>query len=218
VGKPVQKKLVYGLLLLLLSVPASLSAQQVRLKGLFGSSAMLEIDGRQRLLKTGQQSPEGVQLLEATTSYARLKINGAEQKLTLDAPVAANYQQTQSVEVRLTPDSRGHYSTNAWINGRSVSVMVDTGATSIAFNYPTARGLGLNLDRAQAIQVSTANGVARAYRLQLDSVTIGGIKLHNVDATVHTDDFPQITLLGNSFLSRVDMQQQSGVLILRARN
>ncbi len=203
---------------LCLVLPMAAAAQQVQLKGLFGSSAMLEIDGRQRLLKAGQRSPEGVQLIEATTRYARVKIDGREQKLTLDTPVAASYEKTSRAEVRLTPDSRGHYSTSAWVNGRSVSMMVDTGATSIAFNYPTARRLGLNLERAQPIQVATANGMARAYKLNLDSVTIGGIKLHNVDATVHADDFPHVTLLGNSFLSRVDMEQQGGVLILRARN
>jgi len=203
---------------LCLILPMAAAAQQVQLKGLFGSSAMLEIDGRQRLLKAGQKSPEGVQLIEATTRYARVKIDGREQKLTLDAPVAASYAEVSRAEVRLTPDSRGHYSTSAWVNGHSVEMMVDTGATSIAFNYPTARRLGLDLERAQPIQVATANGVARAYKLNLDSVTIGGIKLHNVDATVHADDFPHITLLGNSFLGRVDMEQQGGVLILRARN
>ncbi|SEA45762.1 retropepsin-like aspartic protease family protein [Microbulbifer marinus] len=193
-------------------------AQQVQLKGLFGNSAMLEINGQQRLLKAGQKTPEGVKLLEATTKYARVLIDGREQKLTLAAPVAASYAEASRAEVRLKPDGRGHYSTNAWVNGRSVAIMVDTGATSIAFNYPTARRLGLNLERAQPIRVSTANGIARAYKVNLDSVTIGGIKLHNVEATVHADDFPQITLLGNSFLSRVDMEQQGGVLILRARN
>ncbi|WP_323845460.1 retropepsin-like aspartic protease family protein [Microbulbifer magnicolonia] len=209
-----------NLLLFTLSLALSVgaAAQQVQLKALFGSSAMLEVDGRQRLLKAGQKSPEGVQLLEATSGYARVLIDGRERKLTLDAPVAASYEQSSRAEVRLTPDGRGHYSTSAWVNGRSVSMMVDTGATSIAFNYPTARRLGLNLERAQPIQVSTANGIARAYKVNLDSVTIGGIKLHNVDATVHADDFPQITLLGNSFLGRVDMEQQGGVLILRARH
>lgn len=213
-----RKKLFAVLFTALSLAPPLAAAQQVQLKGLFGSSAMLEIDGRQRLLKAGQQSPDGVKLLEATTDYARVRIGGREQKLTLDAPVAASYQRAERAEVRLVPDSRGHYSTSAWVNGRRVSMMVDTGATSIAFNYPTARRLGLDLERAQPISVSTANGIARAYRLKLDSVTIGGIKLHSVNATVHTDDFPRITLLGNSFLSRVDMEQQRGVLILRARN
>ncbi|AMX03308.1 retropepsin-like aspartic protease family protein [Microbulbifer thermotolerans] len=193
-------------------------AQQVQLKGLFGTSAMLEIDGHQRLLKSGQKSPEGVQLIEANTRYARVKIDGREQKLTLDAPVASSYAETRRAEVRLMPDSRGHYNTSAWINGRSVPVLVDTGATNISLNYPTARRLGLNLERARPVQVATANGMVRAYKLRLDSVTIGGIALTNVDATVHADDFPRITLLGNSFLSRVDMEQQGGVLILRARN
>lgn len=145
-------------------------------------------------------------------------IGDREQKLTLDAPVAASYAQISRAEVRLQPDGRGHFSTDAWVNGRRVPVLVDTGATSIAFNYPTARRLGLNLERAQPIQVATANGIVRAYKLQLDSVTIGGIEVRNVDASVHPDDFPRVALLGNSFLSRVDMEQQNGVLILRARN
>ncbi|GAA5524881.1 hypothetical protein Maes01_01440 [Microbulbifer aestuariivivens] len=204
-------------LLLLLSVPLAWS-QEVQLKALFGSSAMLEVDGQQRLLKAGQTSPEGVQLQEVASGVAVVRIGGRRQELTLDAPVAASYAEAARAEVRLMADSRGHYSTSAWVNGRRVNMMVDTGATSIAFNYPTARSLGLNLERAQPIRVSTASGIAKAFRLTLDSVTIGGIKLHNVDATVHEGDFPEVTLLGNTFLSRVDIQQQQGVLILRARD
>lgn len=206
------------LFLLLCLLPLAAAAQQVQLKALFGSSAMLEIDGRQRLLKAGQTSPEGVKLLEATTNYARVAVDGRAQKLTLDASVAASYARAKRAEVRLVADSRGHFSTHAWVNGRRVPVLVDTGATSMSFNYPTARRLGLDLERAQPIRVSTANGVVRAYKLTLNSVAVGGIKLHNVEATVHPDDFPGVTLLGNSFLSRVDMEQQRGMLILRARN
>lgn len=208
----------FSLCALCLLLPLAASAQQVQLRGLMGESAVLEIDGRQRLLRPGQKSPEGVQLLAVDARSARVKIGDVEQQLALGGSVAASYQQTERAEVRLAADGQGHYSTNAWVNGRSVSVMVDTGATSIAFNYPTARRLGLNLERAQPIRVATANGITQAYRVTLDSVTIGGIKLHNVDATVHADDFPHITLLGNSFLSRVDMEQQGGMLILRARN
>nr|WP_255775277.1 TIGR02281 family clan AA aspartic protease [Microbulbifer sediminum] len=193
-------------------------AQQVQLKALFGTSAMLQVDGKQRLLKSGETSPEGVRLLEANSSFARVKVDGRVQKLTLDAPVAARYAEAARTEVRLVADSRGHFSTDAWVNGRRVPVMVDTGATSIALNYPTAQRLGLNLDNARAVRVATANGIARAYQVTLSSVTVGGIKLHNIDATVHADNFPHITLLGNSFLSRVDMEQQRGMLILRARN
>ncbi|WP_250459169.1 retropepsin-like aspartic protease family protein [Microbulbifer litoralis] len=208
-------KMILALLCLL---PLAAAAQQVQLKGLFGSSAMLEIGGEQRLLKSGQTSPEGVTLLEATTDYARIEANGREQKLTLDAPVASNYVRSERAEVRLVADAQGHFSTRVWVNGRRVPVLVDTGATSVAFNYPTARNLGLDFDRAQPVNVSTASGVARGYKLNLDSVTIGGIKVHNVEATILPDDFPEITLLGNSFLSRVDMEQQRGMLILRARN
>ncbi|MCA0899511.1 retropepsin-like aspartic protease family protein [Microbulbifer agarilyticus] len=201
-----------------LLVPVIVSAQEVRLQAIFGTSAMFEVNGKQRLLKSGKTSPEGVTLVSVTSEHALVRIDGREQKLTLAAPVAANYAKAQRAEVRLNPDSRGHYSTTAWINGRRVNVMVDTGATSIAFNYPTAKSLGLDLSRARPMTVSTASGVEKAYRLQLASVTIGGITVHNVEATVLGSDFPSVTLLGNSFLSRVDMQQQDGLLLLRARN
>ena len=203
---------------LLLALSPLASAQDVRLQAIFGTSAMFEIDGRQRLLKSGKTSPEGVTLVSVTSDVALIAIDGREQKLTLAAPVAASYAQADRAEVRLNPDSRGHYSTTAWVNGRRVNVMVDTGASSIAFNYPTAKSLGLDLARARPMTVTTASGVERAYRLQLGSVTIGGITVHNVEATVLGSDFPQVTLLGNSFLSRVDMQQQDGLLLLRARN
>nr|WP_255774622.1 TIGR02281 family clan AA aspartic protease [Microbulbifer zhoushanensis] len=202
--------------LLLCSSP--LWAQQVQLKALFGTSAMLEVDGRQRLLKSGETSPEGVRLLEANSEFARVKVGDREQKLTLDAPVAARYAKSERKEVRLVADSRGHFSTDAWVNGLRVPVLVDTGATSIAFNFPTAQRLGLDLERAEPVRVATANGVTRAYRVTLASVTVGSIKLHNIEATVHANNFPHITLLGNSFLSRLDMEQQRGMLILRARN
>lgn len=208
----------YLLFFLGLLVAVSADAQQVQLKGLFGDSALLEIDGRQRILKSGDKSPEGITLLETTTSFALIQIAGRKQKLTLDASIATSYAKAEKAEVRLLADSRGHYSTEAWVNGRRVPMMVDTGATSIAMNYPTARRLGLNLSGAKKIPISTANGVTSAYLINLSSVTIGGIKLHNVAATVHTDDFPQVVLLGNSFLGRLDMEQQGGVLILRARN
>ena len=212
-------KILTGFLTLLLATLAqTAAAQDVRLQAIFGTSAMFEINGKQRLLKSGKTSPEGVKLVSVTSDYALISIDGREQQLTLAAPVAASYETVNKAEVRLVADGRGHYSTTAWVNGRQIPVMVDTGATSIAFNYPTARKLGLDLSRARPMTVSTASGVEKAYSLQLDSVTIGGIKVHNVEATVLGKDFPQITLLGNSFLSRVDMQQQDGLLLLRARN
>jgi len=199
-------------------LPLSVMAQDVRLQAIFGSSAMFEIDGKKRLLKSGKRSPEGVKLVSVTSEHALIEMDGREQKLSLAAPVAASYAEVSRAEVRLNPDSRGHFNTSAWINGRQVPVLVDTGATTVALNYPTAKSLGLDLSRAKATRVSTASGVEQAYRIHLSSVTIGGITVHNVEATVLGSDFPRVTLLGNSFLSRVDLQQQDGLLLLRARN
>jgi len=65
--------------------------------------------------------------------------------------------------------------------------------------------------------VSTANGDARVYVVSLDSVKVGDIELHGVDAAVLEGDSPPTVLLGMSFLSRLDMQHQGDVLVLKQK-
>jgi len=95
--------------------------------------------------------------------------------------------------------------------------MVDTGATTVAMNLPTAKALGLNYRAGEAINVNTANGVATAYIVMLDSVRVGDVEVRNVMASVSMGDFPAEILLGNSFLSRVDMRRENGLLVLEAQ-
>ena len=65
------------------------------------------------------------------------------------------------------------------------------------------------------ITVQTAAGPRPGYVVTLDSVQVGGIVLRQVDAIVSSvPDAPAITLLGMSFLGRLEMKQQGNQLLL----
>lgn len=98
----------------------------------------------------------------------------------------------------------GHYEAAFRLNGRSVTGLVDTGATFIAMNESTARQLGFTgngLDFRYA--VNTANGPAQAAHVVLDRVEIGSLKAQSVEAFVLKDDALKGTLIGMSFLRKL---------------
>jgi len=114
--------------------------------------------------------------------------------------------------VVLEQDRNGHYEAEGQINGRSVTFLVDTGATDVALPESTARALGL--DFGPRVQVMTAAGPSSAWVTRLDEVTVGGIRRKNVRATIIAGEFNGI-LLGMSFLKHYDLQQQDGRLVIR---
>src|SRR6266850_1799414 len=119
--------------------------------------------------------------------------------------------------VVLAVDSRGHFLADATVNGLPVRFVVDTGATFIALPQRDAERLGIDYRAGQLGQTRTANGVAQVYVVKLDAVRIGGIELHNVDATVHVGAGLDQALLGMSFLNRVQMQRDGGTMTLIQR-
>ena len=65
-------------------------------------------------------------------------------------------------------------------------------------------------------QALSANGMSSAYRVKLDTITVGGITLNNVDAVV-PDTGLSMPLLGMSFLSRTNMQREGNTMTLIKR-
>ncbi len=106
--------------------------------------------------------------------------------------------------VRIRADKGGHYLSDIEVNGRRFRALVDTGATLVAIRFEDARALGLvtPTDRFD-LRVNTANGVARAKRVQLRSIRIGAIRIDNVDAMVLDEGALAQNLLGMSFLRRL---------------
>lgn len=117
---------------------------------------------------------------------------------------------------QLRAHADGHYYARAEVNGRPLDVMVDTGATMVALTYEDAERAGLRLRPADFTgRVSTANGIAAVAPVTLDRVTIGRITVRNVRAAVCERGRLEKTLLGMSFLSRLDrVDIQQGRLTL----
>ncbi len=51
----------------------------------------------------------------------------------------------------------------------------------------------------------------------LESVDVGGIHVPHVQASVIEGAFPEMVLLGVSYLQHVDMQEKDGILSLTAK-
>lgn len=164
-----------------------------------------------RQLRTGQTSPEGVRLVSATPRGAVVAIDGREHALSLG--------QSNVVAAVLTADPLGHFHATAYINGHAVPVLVDTGASYISMSSDDARQLALDYRRGQRVAIQTANGRIEAWRVNLASVRVGEITLHNVDGVVAeaTREVTGAPVLGMSFLNLVDMQRQGNTLRLTRR-
>ncbi len=118
--------------------------------------------------------------------------------------------------VELTSDRRGHFVVEAQINGRSIEVMVDTGATTVAMSFEDAERAGIYVGPADFTQAaSTANGMSRIAPVKIDSISIGGITVHDVRGAVVERGKLSGTLLGMTFLSRLSRAELSrGKLVL----
>jgi aspartyl protease family protein len=102
------------------------------------------------------------------------------------------------------------------INGGTVRMLVDTGATMVALPASEALRLGVSYKSGRSGYVNTANGTVAAYIVKLDTVKVGDIELHQVDAVVQEQGLP-IILLGMSFLNRTEMRREGEQMILSKR-
>ena len=115
--------------------------------------------------------------------------------------------------VVLERNRQGHYVANGEINGRTVTFLLDTGATSVALSTRLAREL--DLQRGPEIQLETANGVAVGFKTRLNSVRLGDIVVREVSAVFSDGMMDDTVLLGMSFLKHLEFSQRENRLILR---
>jgi aspartyl protease family protein len=107
-------------------------------------------------------------------------------------------------KVVVTSDPRGHFAADFKLNGRTVTALVDTGATLVAINMSTAKRIGIRVQPSDfRYRVATANGEIQAASVVIDTLQIGRIHVDNVQAVVLEDKALSGTLIGMSFLKRL---------------
>ena len=206
------------LVILLSTITAAAAASRITVVGLFKDTAVIVIDGERRLLHSGDTSPEGVTLVSATSKEAVLEIDGKQKRYGLGGQIGANYTQPEHPTVRIWPSANRMYLVTGSINGYPIKFVVDTGATLVSLSGREARRLGIDYRALGTPGMSTtASGLDKIYVLKLDRVKIGEIELRNVQAAIHDGNFPPATLLGMSFLSRLNTRQDGQVLELQKK-
>ncbi len=133
----------------------------------------------------------------------------AKRALTLLVPSEPVTSGEREVTVRVGPD--GHFRVWAEIEGERVQFVVDTGASTIALTAEDAARVGLEGDDLVFDQpVITANGRAYTAGADLAEVAIGPIRLDGVTARVMQAGVLDRSLLGMSFLSRLESVELRG--------
>lgn len=144
--------------------------------------------------------------------------------LELNAKNSPAAEDVNSEPARSSPDTvtlragdYGHFNTDVEVNGRTIGVMVDTGASLVALTYEDAERAGIYVRPSDFNRIAqTANGSAKVAPVTIDRIEIGGLTVRNVPAVVSEAGNSQRTLLGMSFLSRLSrVEMRAGMLVLQ---
>lgn len=196
-------------------------AQTVALTGVSGGKALVVIEGAAPRFLSAGQSHQGVKVVSLQGESATVEVAGQRQTLRVgDAPVSIGRsgapERGGAQRIVLTADGQGHFMPPGQINGRAVQFMVDTGATVVVLSASDAARIQLPFQQGQQVRVSTANGPALGYQVRLASVKVGDVQVYEVPAVVLPQTMPYV-LLGNSFLTRFQMQRTNDQLTLEKR-
>ena len=113
----------------------------------------------------------------------------------------------------------GDFQVAASVNGTRVAMVLDTGASAVVLTQEAARTAGLPMELlTYSVSVETANGRARAAQVTLDRLAVGDIVERAVPALIAQPGQLRTSLLGMSFLSRLEGWEVRGDrLVMRGR-
>ena len=109
----------------------------------------------------------------------------------------------------------GDFDITARINGARVAMVLDTGASSVVLTRDDAKAAGLPLEvLSYTAIIETANGRTRAAPVRLDRVAVGDLVERSVEALVAQPGQLKTSLLGMSFLNRLQSWEVRGDRLL----
>jgi aspartyl protease family protein len=127
------------------------------------------------------------------------------------AELIPGYVATKGRTVEIARGAGGGFSVGAHVNGARVAMVLDTGASAVVLTQEAAKAAGLPLEVLNySVNVDTANGRARAAPVTLDRLSIGDITERSVPALVAQGGQLRTSLLGLSFLNRLESWEVRG--------
>lgn len=135
--------------------------------------------------------------------------------VVFDAQLQPKVATVESGGEIVIPRSRdGHFYVAGTINGQPVTFLVDTGASTVSINSALARRLGL--PRGRPVAIGTAGGVTQGEEIAGQTVSLGGITLHDV-RIVALAGMPGEALLGQNVLRHLEVVQTGERMSLRRK-
>ena len=125
----------------------------------------------------------------------------------------------QGGEVIVNRRLGGEFVVPAKIDGVKVALLFDTGASMVVLRAEDAQRVGVDVSALDfRLSVDTANGAATAAPTRLDRVAVGPIVARNVPALITKPGALPESLLGMSFLERLQSYTvERGRLILKGK-
>jgi aspartyl protease family protein len=104
--------------------------------------------------------------------------------------------------VTLQKLDNGHFGVRADVNGATISMIVDTGATRTVLIAGDARHAGIDTKNLNYdLPVMTANGMAQAASVTVDELSVGSIRRRHMQVLVATPGSLGQSLLGMNFIN-----------------
>jgi len=125
---------------------------------------------------------------------------------------------SRSRVVEITRGGQGNFAVAAHLNNTRVSMVLDTGASTVVLTQDAAKAVGLPVEvLTYTVSIETANGRTRAAPVTLNSITVGGIVERSVPALIAQPGQLRTNLLGMTFLNRLESWEVRGDrLVMRA--
>jgi len=199
------------------------AAESVTAIALFKDRAMLSVDGNKAKIVRAGDTHRGVKLISSSTSEAVVEVNGARETLELNGTVVlsqslgAKASAAGLARVEIYVSQGGAFLSPGRINDRSLEFLVDTGASLVVLSSQQANRIGLEYRNGRRTIAATASGNAPMYTVNLPRMSLGEIEVANVEVGIIEGAFPQVPLLGMTFLQKVTMTRSGNVMVLEER-
>ena len=194
-----------------LAISVAALAQDIRLIASGANRAIIEING-DRLVLTEENPVYGdVQLVSTNSEEVVLNYAGENFTLTTDSDSKLIYSetggdQTASTEpVVIWADNRGFFMVDGKIDNRPIKFLVDTGADVVTLSSEQADRLGIDYSSGTDGYAATASGITALKTLRVNELSVGHLTQYDSVVSVIQGQFPDIPLLGSSFLNEFNM-------------